>query len=269
MELLPKVPTHRLVFHEITETAIMKAIESPRELDDKLVQAQEARRVLDRLVGYVVSPMIWRLVARGLSAGRVQSVAVRLLVMRERERLAFVSGRWWDLKAKLGKGNSTFDADLVQVGDSVVATGRDFDEKTGQIKSGKDVLLLAEGTAEALKTRLSDQPFRVAGLERKIQEQPIRLSPHQLADRINRKLGYGAKRTMNIAQKLYERGFITYMRTDSVNIAEEAVQGIRRMVDRRYGSEFPPKERRFSTKAKGAGGSRGHSSGGYRYADCR
>ena len=253
--LKPKVPTHRLVFHEITEAAIQKAINSPRELNTHVVQAQEARRVLDRLVGYEISPLLWKKVAPGLSAGRVQSVAVRLLVLRERERQRFVTSTWWDLRAKLTADQKTFDSNLVSVSGTPIATGRSFDETTGALKNADQVRLLTETTAEALQARLEGQPFRVADVERKVQTRrpypPFTTST--LQQEANRKYGYGANRTMQIAQRLYENGHITYMRTDSVNLAEEAINAIRSMVDRRYGAELvAPKPRRFSTKAKGA-----------------
>lgn len=146
IELLrPKIPTHRMVFHEITKDAIESALKNPRAVDEQLVQAQEARRVLDRLVGYTVSPLLWKKVRPRLSAGRVQSVAVRLLVIRERERMAFVAGSWWDLKATAEKAKTRFDAQLVSVGGKPVASGRDFDETTGRLIAGRDVLLLDGG----------------------------------------------------------------------------------------------------------------------------
>jgi DNA topoisomerase-1 len=253
--LKPKVPTHRLVFHEITEEAIKKAIASPRDLNENVVHAQEARRILDRLVGYEISPLLWKKVAPGLSAGRVQSVAVRLLVMRERERQRFVTSSWWDLRATFGAEKKSFDGQLVSVDGTQLATGRSFDETTGQLKSGANVLLLAESDAEALQARLAGQPYSVSDIEQKVQKRrpypPFTTST--LQQEANRKNGYGASRTMQIAQRLYENGHITYMRTDSVNLSESAITAVRNMVDRRYGNEFASeKPRRFSTKAKGA-----------------
>ncbi len=253
--LKPKVPTHRLVFHEITKDAIKRAIDTPRELNEHVVQAQEARRILDRLVGYEISPLLWKKVAPGLSAGRVQSVAVRLLVLRERERQRFVTSTWWDLRAKFAAANKTFDSNLIAVNDLAIATGRSFDETTGEIKSGVNVRLLAETDAQALKTRIANQPFAVSDIERKVQARrpypPFTTST--LQQEANRKLGFGAKRTMQVAQRLYENGHITYMRTDSVSLSEEAIKAVRSMVSRRYGDEFlSPKTRRFTTKAKGA-----------------
>ena len=253
--LKPKVPTHRLVFHEITKDAIKRAIDTPRELNEHVVQAQEARRVLDRLVGYEISPLLWKKVAPGLSAGRVQSVAVRLLVLRERERQRFITSTWWDLRAKFAADGKLFDSNLIAVDELANATGRSFDETTGEIKAGAKVRLLAEDDTRTLKDRIGAQPFSVSDIERKVQARrpypPFTTST--LQQEANRKLGFGAKRTMQVAQRLYENGHITYMRTDSVNLSEEAINAVRSMVARRYGDELlSPKTRRFSTKSKGA-----------------
>jgi DNA topoisomerase-1 len=253
--LKPKVPVHRLVFHEITEEAIQKAINNPRELDENVVRAQEARRVLDRLVGYEISPLLWKKVAPGLSAGRVQSVAVRLLVMRERERQRFVTSTWWDLRATFGASQRNFSGQLISVDGTSIATGRSFDETTGKLKPGSNVRLLGETDAQALEKRLKGEPFSVSDLEQKVQKRrpypPFTTST--LQQEANRKHGYAATRTMQIAQRLYENGHITYMRTDSVNLSNEAVTAVRSMVKVRYGDEFvAPKPRTFSTKAKGA-----------------
>ncbi|MEZ4430992.1 MAG: type I DNA topoisomerase [bacterium] len=256
IELLrPKIPTHRMVFHEITKDAIESALQNPRAVDEQLVQAQEARRVLDRLVGYTVSPLLWKKVRPRLSAGRVQSVAVRLLVMRERERMAFVAGSWWDLKATAEKTQTRFDAQLVSVGGKPVASGRDFDEATGRLIPGRDVLLLDEGSAGALRARLDKRPLRVVQIERKVQDRspypPFTTST--LQQEANRKLGFTARTTMQVAQRLYENGHITYMRTDSVNLSGQAIGSARAMIERRYGAEFlSPKPRNYTTKAKGA-----------------
>ncbi|MBC7792738.1 MAG: type I DNA topoisomerase, partial [Clostridia bacterium] len=253
--LKPKVPIHRMVFHEITEEAIKKALASPRAIDEHLVQAQETRRVLDRLVGYIVSPLLWKKVKPKLSAGRVQSVAVRLLVLRERERVAFVSGTYWDVKAQLEKSKAPFESQLVSLGSTRLATGKDFDETTGKVSSGANVLLLSEDQARELEAKLKGKPFKVASVETRSQTRspspPFTTST--LQQEANRKLGLSARRTMQVAQRLYENGFITYMRTDSTNLSEEAITASRSLVERKYGREFlSEKPRQYTTKSKGA-----------------
>ncbi|MEG4026504.1 type I DNA topoisomerase [Microcoleus sp. S13C4] len=253
--LKPKVPIKRMVFHEITREAIRDALTHCRDIDNRVVQAQETRRILDRLVGYTLSPLLWKKIAWGLSAGRVQSVAVRLLVRRERERRAFRQGSYWDLKALLEKGKISFDAKLVTVGNVKVANGSDFDENTGQIISGRRVLLLNEEQARALLSRIQNKPWTVTNLE----ERPVTRKPSPpfttstLQQEANRKLRLGARETMRIAQSLYERGFITYMRTDSVHLSEQAIAAARSCVQELYGSEYlSPQPRKYTTKSKGA-----------------
>jgi DNA topoisomerase I len=253
--LKPKVPIRRMVFHEITKKAIQEALTSSRDLNLDLVQAQETRRVLDRLVGYTISPLLWKKVASRLSAGRVQSVAVRLLVLRERQRMSFRSGTYWDLKARLEQEEKQFEAQLISVDDMRIASGKDFDEQSGQIPSDKKVLLLTEKAAKDLVQQLANEAFQISAIERK----EAKRSPYPpfttstLQQEANRKLGLGANRTMRIAQRLYENGLITYMRTDSVHVADEAVSGIRTMIQNRYGNDYLFKEtRHFATKSKGA-----------------
>ncbi|MEG4421615.1 type I DNA topoisomerase [Microcoleus sp. LAD1_D5] len=253
--LKPKVPIKRMVFHEITREAIRDALTHCRDIDNRVVQAQETRRILDRLVGYTLSPLLWKKIAWGLSAGRVQSVAVRLLVRRERERRAFRQGSYWDLKALLEKGKISFDAKLVTVGKVKVANGSDFDENTGQIIAGRRVLLLNEEQARALLSRIQNKPWTVSNLE----ERPVTRKPSPpfttstLQQEANRKLRLGARETMRIAQSLYERGFITYMRTDSVHLSEQAIAAARSCVQELYGSEYlSPQPRKYTTKSKGA-----------------
>ena len=257
--LNPKVPVQRMVFHEITRDAIQGALEQTREVDENLVRAQETRRILDRLVGYTVSPLLWKKIAPRLSAGRVQSVAVRLLVLRERERRAFHSGSYWDLKAHLNKRPDQeahrFEAQLVSVGGVRVASGRDFDENTGRIAEGKKVLLLNQDESESLRTRLLQGLWKVTGVEVKSQNRspapPFTTST--LQQEANRKLSLSAKETMRIAQKLYENGYITYMRTDSVHLSDEAINAARRRVEELYGAEYlSDKPRRHKTKSKSA-----------------
>ncbi|AFY61137.1 type I DNA topoisomerase [Synechococcus sp. PCC 6312] len=253
--LQPKVPTKRMVFHEITAEAIQAALADCRDVDQKLVRAQETRRILDRLVGYTLSPLLWRKIAPHLSAGRVQSVAVRLLVNRERERLAFHSGSYWDLKATLDKNKSPFTATLIELGGQRVATGGDFDPATGQIQANRSVVLLNAATAQALRDRLLQTNWVVSQLESRPQTRkpapPFTTST--LQQEANRKLHLSAKDTMRTAQKLYEEGFITYMRTDSVHLSEQAITAARDCVSQMYGKNFlAPKPRQFTTKSKGA-----------------
>ena len=257
--LKPKIPVTRMVFHEITREAIQKALTDTRKIDDNLVRAQETRRILDRLVGYTLSPLLWKKIAPKLSAGRVQSVAVRLLVLRERERRAFHTGTYWDLKALLNKRPDKpahrFEAQLVSVGDRRVASGRDFDENTGKIAEGKDVLLLDQAQANKLRERLLKGQWMVSSVdERTATRSPAPpFTTSTLQQEANRKLGWGAQQTMRTAQHLYENGYITYMRTDSVNLSDEAINAARRRVTELYGEEYVNKTpRRYQTKAKGA-----------------
>ncbi|MEO1173369.1 MAG: type I DNA topoisomerase, partial [Myxococcota bacterium] len=258
MEVLkPKVPTKRMVFHEITKEAIESAVQNARELDNNLIQAQETRRVLDRLVGYEVSPLLWKKVKPKLSAGRVQSVAVRILVMRERERMAFVPAKYSDLKALLDKSGAEFEAVLVSLDGKRLATGKDFDETTGQLHADKkdDVLLLLSDDAQELVEHLKNEPFVVASVDKRQQTRtpypPFTTST--LQQEANRKLGYGARRTMQIAQSLYQNGHITYMRTDSVHLSQEAVTAARTKIQNKYGAEYlSPEPKQFSTSSKGA-----------------
>ncbi len=254
--LKPTVPVSRMVFSEITKPAILEAIKNTRQLDENLVQAQETRRVVDRLYGYTLSPLLWKKIARGLSAGRVQSVAVRLLVMREIERMKFRSGTFWDLKAALKvKTGGEFEAVLQTLGGRRIASGRDFDEHTGRLKEGSDVLLLKEDEAKTLQEKVRSSPWTVSNIEQKQQVRrpypPFTTSTMQQES--NRKLGMTARQTMQTAQRLYEDGHITYMRTDSVSLSGEAIAAARSKVDDLYGKNFlSPSPRQFTTKAKGA-----------------
>ncbi|TVQ77877.1 MAG: type I DNA topoisomerase [Bradymonadales bacterium] len=253
--LKPDVPVKRMVFHEITRPAIAEALEAFRDIDQKLVEAQETRRILDRLVGYSLSPLIWKKIAYGLSAGRVQSVAVRFIAEREKARLRFKKGVYCGLVAELEKNSSSFEARLVRVKDKRVATGKDFDEQTGQIAEGKSVVLLQKEDAEAIQKRLEKEDWTVDEL----QEKPLTRKPSppfitsSLQQEANRKLGLSAREAMRTAQSLYEKGLITYMRTDSVNLSQEAIQSARRQVEALYGKEYlSPEPRQFKGKAKGA-----------------
>ncbi len=257
--LKPRIPVRRMVFHEITREAIMGALEQTRDMDEHLVRAQETRRVLDRLFGYTLSPLLWKKIAPRLSAGRVQSVAVRLLVLREKERIAFVPGSYWTLKAYLAKDGAPFEAQLTHVRGLRIATGRDFDDQTGKLKqglvSGKNVLLLEEAEARELARRLPGEPWRVT----KVDTRDVTRSPYApfitstLQQEASRKLGLSARQTMRVAQTLYEQGYITYMRTDSTNLSREAVEASRRAVAERYGKEYlSPSPRQFAGTVRNA-----------------
>ena len=257
VELLkPTVPTSRMVFGEITKKAILEALDQKRELDRNLVEAQETRRVLDRLFGYTLSQLLWKKVAPKLSAGRVQSVAVKVLVEREKERARFVSAEYWDLKAGLETGSGgNFDATLHTVDGKRVASGRDFDENTGKLKDGADVVLLNGEQAMALRDRIEKTDWSVASVESR--EQTRRPYPpfttSTLQQESNRKLNMTARATMQTAQRLYEEGHITYMRTDSVTLSSEAINAARASVNTRYGENFlSPSPRTFTNKSKGA-----------------
>ena len=258
LELLqPKVPVHRLVFHEITQDAIQEAIRSPRSVDTGLVKAQETRRILDRMYGYEVSPLLWRKVRPKLSAGRVQSVAVRLIVQRERERMAFVSATWWDLQAVFTKKNDPkqrLETTVVSVDGKKLPSGKDFDDRTGELKNAA-MLLLDGPAAEKLAEKLRTGEFRVASVE----EKPYTTKPYApfttstLQQEANRKLGFTARRTMQVAQALYENGHITYMRTDSTNLSKLAVEEARNLVRSEYGDKYlPAAPRVYSSKVKNA-----------------
>lgn len=256
MQLLkPKVPIKRMVFHEITREAIQAALKNCRDINEDLVHAQETRRILDRLVGYTLSPLLWKKIAWGLSAGRVQSVAVRLLVQRERERRAFKTGNYWDLKALLEQEKTPFEARLMALGGKKVATGSDFDPTTGKIAKGRDVVLLDEAEANALKERLKDKTWTVTNTEEKpaIRRPSPPFTTSTLQQESNRKLGISARDTMRIAQSLYEQGYITYMRTDSVHLSEQAIAAARSCVEQMYGKPYlSPSPRQYTTKSKGA-----------------
>ena len=254
--LKPRVPVFRLVFHEITKEAILDALNNPREVDEHLVHAQEARRILDRLYGYEVSPILWRKILRGLSAGRVQSVAVRLIAERERQRMAFVSATYWDLLASFAKQQTgeSFQAVLVSVDGKNIPSGRDFDSATGKIKN-PELLLLDEERTKQLLDKLRGENASVKTVDKK----PYTSKPYPpfttstLQQEANRKLGFTARRTMQVAQSLYENGHITYMRTDSTNLADVAVQAARDLVASQYGQEYlPEKPRTYQTKVKNA-----------------
>ncbi|NOY43715.1 MAG: type I DNA topoisomerase, partial [Planctomycetes bacterium] len=241
--------------HEITKDAIQAALAEPREVDEGLVRAQETRRILDRLYGYEVSPLLWRKVRPRLSAGRVQSVAVRLIVQRERDRMAFVSGSWWDLLGTFTKqGGQSLEAPLMSVSGRKIPSGKDFDSTNGKLKNS-DLMLLDGEAARDLAERIRTGEFRVTSIE----DKPYTTKPYApfttstLQQEANRKIGFTARRTMQVAQSLYENGHITYMRTDSTNLASVAIDDARKLVEENYGSDYLPSEPRvYKSKVKNA-----------------
>ncbi|RFA15459.1 DNA topoisomerase I [Subtercola boreus] len=257
--LKPKVPVRRMVFHEITKEAIEHARDNTRDIDEALVDAQETRRILDRLYGYEISPVLWRKVGPGLSAGRVQSAATRLVVERERERLAFTAASYWDLNATLadaasGAGAQSFAARLVRVNGDRIATGRDFDE-SGQLKS--KATMLGEPQAHALAAALKDPSvvIQVATVESKpyTRRPAAPFTTSTLQQEAARKLRFSARQTMSVAQSLYENGYITYMRTDSPSLSQQALNAARTQATALYGAEtVPDKPRLYSGKGKNA-----------------
>lgn len=255
-ELKPKVPVKRMVFHEITREAIQRALQNTRQLDDRLVDAQETRRILDRLYGYEVSPVLWRKVRQGLSAGRVQSVATRLVVERERERMAFVAADYWDVTGTFAVADSaepTFEARLTGVDGRRVASGRDFDDR-GALR-GKDVVHLDEATATALVTGLAQSSFAVLSLDTKpyTRRPAAPFTTSTLQQEASRKLRMASRQTMRTAQSLYENGYITYMRTDSPVLSTQAIDAARRQAAELYGADYVPASPRvYTSKAKGA-----------------
>ncbi|MEV8438911.1 type I DNA topoisomerase [Actinosynnema sp. NPDC051121] len=256
--LKPKVPVRRMVFHEITEPAILAAAANPRDLDQDLVDAQETRRILDRLYGYEVSPVLWKKVMPKLSAGRVQSVATRIVVERERERMKFVTASYWDVSATMDAGKDasprTFGARLIAVDGTRLAAGRDFGPD-GRLKAGADVRVLDEAQATAIAEGLVNATMTVSSVE----EKPYSRKPYApfmtstLQQEAGRKLRFSADRAMRTAQKLYENGYITYMRTDSTTLSETAIAAARAQATELYGSQFVSKEpRQYTRKVKNA-----------------
>jgi DNA topoisomerase-1 len=254
--LSPRVPVRRMVFHEITREAIRRALEEPRDIDRRLVDAQEARRILDRLFGYEVSPVLWKMIRPKLSAGRVQSPAIRIVVQRELERMRFRSAGYWDIEGTFAGREAEpvrFGATLVLVDGVRVATGRDFDE-AGTPANG-DVLVLDEAAAAGLARELHSADFEVRTVERK----PYRRSPHApfrtatLQQEAGHKLHFSSQRTMQVAQRLYENGYITYMRTDSTSLSEAAVAAARDLISSLYGHDYlSPAPRIYRSKVKNA-----------------
>ncbi|MFP4510803.1 MAG: type I DNA topoisomerase [Spirochaetaceae bacterium] len=260
VELLkPKVPVRRMVFHEITKNAITQALEHPRDIDGNLVRAQEARRILDRLYGFTLSPLIWKKIAYGLSAGRVQSPGLRMIVERERERLRFRKAEYWDLKALLrrpdDKPDASFEGRLDTVDGRKVAGGKDFDPETGRLREGSAAVVLSKDQADELRSVLATQAWAVSSVQER--ETKSRPAPPFITSTLqqegNRKLRMSARDTMRTAQKLYEEGLITYMRTDSPVLSSEAIEGARKSIRELYGEEYQnPEPRVYSSRSRDA-----------------
>jgi DNA topoisomerase-1 len=255
----PSVPVYRMVFDEITETAIRNAVNNPRDLDEGLINAQQARRILDRLYGYEVSPVLWHKIGRKLSAGRVQSVATRLIVDRERDRMRFRAADYWDIEATLRPQGSTNGdrvlTHLVEVSGKRIAIGKDFDPHTGQLIAANGTRLVDEALAGALTERLRTAAFTVEA----VTEKPFTQRPNppfitsSLQQEAARKLRFTVQHTMRLAQSLYENGFITYMRTDSTHLSTQAVNAARAQAADLYGQQYiPDAPRHYVAKAKGA-----------------
>ncbi|MCY4111528.1 MAG: type I DNA topoisomerase, partial [Chloroflexi bacterium] len=253
--LKPKLPIRRMVFHEITRSAVEAALGRTRDIDQHLVRAQEARRVLDRLIGYLVSPVLWRKVQSGLSAGRVQTPALRLIVDRERERMAFVHAAYWGLTATLApsdRPDGAFPARLVSLDGQDIATGDDFDPSTGALLANRRVRRIDEADTRRLATALTKAEFHVVSVDKR----PVTRRPappfitSTLQQAASRRLRFSARQTMRVAQQLYEAGYITYMRTDSPTLSQQAIAAARDEVERRAGKEYlPEKPRRYRARA--------------------
>ena len=263
--LSPKVPVRRIAFHEITRPAIQEALANPRAVDDKLVRAQETRRILDRLYGYSLSPVLWKKVRTKLSAGRVQSVALRLVVEREEERQAFQSTEYWDVVARLaapaGERVQEFPATLVAIGERRLAAGRDFDPTTGRLAPGADVVVLGREAAERIASEVARHPWRITRVEKKeVRQRPLPpFTTSTLQQAASSRLRMSPKQTMSVAQRLYEgidlgggerEGLITYMRTDSQTLADKALHETAALIRQRFGADYYQGERRYKTKSK-------------------
>ena len=259
--LKPKIPVRRIVFHEITEEAVKEALDHPADVNENLVRAQESRRILDRLYGYTLSPVLWKKVQTGLSAGRVQSVAVRLIVEREEERRAFRSSTYWDLEAKLQGEGREFSATLVRVGDQRLASGKDFDATTGDLKN-QNVRLFDERSASAFVEAVrGNVPWTVTSVEQKpgVERPAPPFTTSTLTQEASRKLGFATERTMQIAQRLFQGidaagvgGLITYHRTDSTTLSDKALQESARVIKEMFGGEYYDSPRRYQTRVKNA-----------------
>ena len=261
--LKPKIPVHRIVFHEITEDAVREALEHPSAVNEDLVRAQESRRILDRLYGYTLSPVLWKKVQTGLSAGRVQSVAVRLIVEREEERRAFNTSVYWDLEARLKGEGREFIATLARVNNQRIASGKDFDPKTGELKN-QNVRLLDEAAAGTLVEAIrASVPWTITSVEQKpgVERPAPPFTTSTLTQEASRKLGFSTERTMQVAQRLFQgvetgngemEGLITYHRTDSTTLSDKALQESARVIREMFGAEYYDSPRRYQTRVKNA-----------------
>jgi DNA topoisomerase-1 len=261
--LKPKVPVRRIVFHEITEDAVKEALKNPAGVDENLVRAQESRRILDRLYGYTLSPVLWKKVQTGLSAGRVQSVAVRLIVEREEERRAFRTSAYWDLEARLKGEGREFVATLARLGDQRIASGKDFDPSTGALKNQNARLLDEAATNTLVETIRANVPWTVTSVEQKpgVERPAPPFTTSTLTQEASRKLGFSADRTMQVAQRLFQgvdvgndqmEGLITYHRTDSTTLSDKAINESARVIGEMFGAEYYDGARRYQTKVKNA-----------------
>src|SRR5688500_11558205 len=260
--LKPKVPVRRIVFHEITEDAVKEALANPSDVNENLVRAQESRRILDRLYGYTLSPVLWKKVQTGLSAGRVQSVAVRLIVEREEERRAFRPADYWDLEARLKGDGREFAATLARVGDRRVATGKDFDAQNGALKNPSALLLDQQGAGDLLSAVEANVPWQVTSVEQKpgVERPAPPFTTSTLTQEASRKLGFSTERTMQVAQRLFQgvdvgkgqEGLITYHRTDSTTLSEKALTESSKVIREMFGGEFYDAPRRYQTRVKNA-----------------
>jgi DNA topoisomerase-1 len=261
--LKPKVPVRRIVFHEITEDAVKEALANPSAVDENLVRAQESRRILDRLYGYTLSPLLWKKVQTGLSAGRVQSVAVRLIVEREEERRAFRTAVYWDLEATLKGEGRDFVAALARLGDQRVASGKDFDAKTGELRNTSVRLLDEPVAARLVDTIRANVPWTITSVEQKpgVERPAPPFTTSTLTQEASRKLGFSTERTMQAAQRLFQgvetgdgemEGLITYHRTDSTTLSDKAIQESARVIREMFGAEYYDSPRRYQTRVKNA-----------------
>jgi DNA topoisomerase-1 len=260
--LKPKVPVRRIVFHEITEEAVKEALDHPSDVNENLVRAQESRRILDRLYGYTLSPVLWKKVQTGLSAGRVQSVAVRLIVEREEERRAFRTAVYWDLEARLKGEGREFVATLVRLGDRRIASGKDFDAQTGELKNRQARLLDENAAATLVAAVRNNVPWTVTAVEQKpgVERPAPPFTTSTLTQEASRKLGFATERTMQIAQRLFQGvdggegmgGLITYHRTDSTTLSDKALQESARVIREMFGGEYYDGPRRYQTRVKNA-----------------
>ena len=260
--LKPRIPVRRIVFHEITEEAVREALENPSDVNENLVRAQESRRILDRLYGYTLSPVLWKKVQTGLSAGRVQSVAVRLIVEREEERRAFRTAVYWDLEATLKGDGREFVATLVRVGDRRIASGKDFDPSTGELKNDSARLLDEQATQALVDAIRSNVPWTVTSVEQRpgVERPAPPFTTSTLTQEASRKLGFATERTMQVAQRLFQGvdsvdgqgGLITYHRTDSTTLSDKALQESARVIRSMFGGEYYDAPRRYQTRVKNA-----------------